>query len=228
MAVMIRKAALLSLMLAVLAGCATRVSLDASGRRQLLDGTVHAVSYESPSFSVVTAGRMATAGLLGPIAGVVVGIQAQNEGKEAVARLAMPDPAAQIRDRLTQRLAADGSLRDVRRAASSPRDDGFDDLRSAGLRPLVLDVKTIGWNLLYYGSNWGRYRVVYVGRARFLNVDAGSTLWEARCESKGPEDPAASPTLDEFRQPDGRVLREKIEAAISACVDELLAQLREG
>lgn len=223
---MIHTAMVVLIALVLLTGCAARVPLDASGRRQMLDGSVHAVSYPAPAFSVITAGRMAMAGLFGPVAGVVVGLQAESEGKERTARLGIPDPSAQVRDALVRRLTGAGMLRNVELAARAPSDDGIDDLRAAGLRPLVLDSKTVGWSLMYYGTSWGRYRVVYVGRARLLDVDAGKTLWQGRCEIKGPDDPAASPTLEEFRQPDGRVLREKIEEAVTACVEELVDQLR--
>jgi hypothetical protein len=222
-----RGGVVLGVIVSIFAGCASTntAPFDAKARRQLSEGPVHAVSYPSPTLYVFTPGRAVMAGVLGPIGGLVVASQSREEGKTLRDRPGTIDPASLALDALAARLVAHSIVRGVQRASVTPDGDDVADLRQAGLRSVVLDVKTSKWWLTYYPTNWNRFRVVYAARARFVDVDADRILWEAGCEGKAPDEPAASPTLQEFRQPDGRVLREKLGEAITACVEQMLARL---
>jgi len=45
----------------------------------------------------------------------------------------------------------------------------------------VLDVRTIGWNAIYFPSDWNNYRVLYSAHARLIDVKAKHIVAEQQC-----------------------------------------------
>ena len=214
------------LLAGVLAACApVRIELDPRVRDRLPAAAVlHVVAYPADAPSLLTSGAAATGMVFGPIGGAVVGARAATVGKELMAKHnVVEDLSLQLASALTDELK--GALPNLQRAASAPPRDDVDDLRRAGLLPYVLDVRSRG-NIIYYPGSWGRYRLVYQGRARLVDTEGGRVAWQGVCEHKGPEDADQSPTLGELEAADGVAYRRMLGDATAFCATELLKQFR--
>jgi len=131
--------------------------------------------------------------------------------------------SVQLADRLVDELQ--GTLPNLKRASQAPAGQEVDDLKRTSLRPLVLDVRGAG-TIIYYASNFARYRLRYAGRARLVDTEAGRVLWQGTCDFRGTDDPAQSPTLGELEAADGGAYRRLITDATALCATELLKQFR--
>ncbi len=172
---------------------------------------------------LMTAKAIGTGSLFGPIGGAVVGIRAAALGKELMARNNVEDLSLQLASKLGEELKA--TLPNLIGATRSPAGQEVEDLQKAGLRPLVLDVRS-GGNIMYYASNFARYRLLYGARVRLVDTEQGRVLWQGVCKLTGADEPAQSPTLDELEAADGVAYRRLITEAISVCATDVLKQFR--
>lgn len=130
----------------------------------------------------------------------MVGARAATVGKELMSRHNVEDLSVQLANTFSDELKS--TLPSLRRATELPGGQDVDDLKKTGLRPFVLDVRSDG-TILYYVSNWARYRLLYNARARLVDTEQGRLLWQGTCRVKGADDPARSPTLDDLEAADG-------------------------
>lgn len=220
-------ASLMWLVLAgVLAGCASaRIALDPRVRESLpAASVVHVVAYPTDAPPLMTAKAMAAGSLFGGIGGAVVGVRAASVGKDLMAKhKVVDDLSTQLASKLSDELGR--TLPNLKRATSVPSGQEVEDLRRAGLRPYVVDVRGAGM-IMYYLSNLARYRLVYSGRARLVDTENGRVVWQGVCDNKGPEDAAQGPTLDELEADDGVAYRRLLGDATAACATDLLKQFR--
>jgi hypothetical protein len=184
---------------------------------------VHVVAYPAEAPPLMTAKAIGTGSLFGPIGGAVVGVRAATVGKELMAKhKVVDDLSSQLASKLIDEL--DATLPNLGRVtAGPPASQEVEDLRRAGLRPYVLDVVSAG-SIIYYASNFARYRLLYRGRARLIDTEQGRVAWQGACDHRGPEEPAQSPTLDEIEADDGVAYRRMLGDATTACAAELLKQ----
>jgi hypothetical protein len=91
----------------------------------------------------------------------------------------------------------------------------------------VLDVRASG-SIMYDGSNWARYRLLYASRARLIDTGNGRIAWQGVCDHRGPDDTEKSPTLDDLEAADGVAYRRMLGDATAFCATELLRQFRGG
>ena len=210
---------------ATVAACApARIDLDAGVRERLPSASVvHVVVFPAEPPPLMTAKAVATGSLFGPIGGGIAGARAAAVGKELMAKHNVEDLSAQLAKAVTDELKA--TLPNLERATEPPAGQSVDDLRQAGLRPLVLDINA-GGIIMYYSSNWARYRLTYNGRVRLVDTEQGRVLWQGVCKLRGADDPAQGPTLDDLEAADGIAYRRLISEATSACTAELLKQFR--
>jgi hypothetical protein len=214
------------LLVAVVAtACApTRIELDPRVRAQLPAApVVHVVVYPTDPPPLMTAAAVGTGSLFGAIGGVVVAARAAELGKELMARHQVEALSLQLANALTDELKA--TLPNLQRVTAAPAGQEVDDLKKAGLLPFVLDVRAAG-TLMYYASNFARYRLLYAARARLVDTEQGRVLWQGVCDLRGADDPAQSLTLAEVEAPDGVTYRRLITDATSQCAAELLKQYR--
>jgi hypothetical protein len=211
------------LLAGTVAACApARIDLDPRVREQLPSASVvHVVVFPAEPPPLMTAKAIATGSLFGPIGGGIAGARAAAVGKELMAKHNGEDLSAQLANTVADELKA--MLPNLKRAPETPAGQGVDDLRQANLRPFVLDVKA-GGIIMYYASNWARYRLTYNGRVRLVDTEQGRVLWQGVCNLKGADDPAQGPTLDELEAADGVAYRRLITETASACAAELLKQ----
>jgi ABC-type amino acid transport substrate-binding protein len=213
------------LLSSVVAACApARIGLEPSLRERLTAApVVHLVAYATDPPPLTTAKAVGAGSLFGAFGGLVAAAHAAETGKGLMARNKVDGLSLLLAKAMADELT---DLLPNLRAASEPATGReVEDLRKAGLRPLALDVLSNG-HIMYYGSNWARYRLLYNARARVLDTEAGTVLWQGVCDFRGPDDPAQSPTLDEIEAADGVAYRRMIEEATAACVKDLRRQYR--
>jgi len=215
----------LSLLAATVAACApARIDLDARVREQLPTASiVHVVVFPSEPPPLMTAKAVATGSLFGPIGGGIAGARAAAVGRDLAAKQNSEDLSTQLANALGDELKA--TLPNLAWATEFPTGWGGDDLRHGDLRPFVLDIRA-GGGIIYYASNWARYRLTYSARVRLVDTEQGRVLWQGVCKLKGADDPAQGPTLDELEANDGVAYRRLMTEATSACTVELLKQFR--
>jgi hypothetical protein len=91
--------------------------------------------------------------------------------------------------------------------------------------PTGFDVRA-GGTLVYYASNFARYRLLYAARARLVDTEPGRVVWQSVCDFRGADDPAQSPPPAEVEAADRVTYRRLIVDATSQCAAELLKQYR--
>ena len=212
----------LVLIAGVLTGCAAaRIDLDPQLREQLPRASVvHLVVYPSEAPALMTAKALGTGALFGPIGGAVVGARAASIGKDLMERYKVESLSTQLAKKLSADLK--DSLPSLKSVPEVPAGDDVAELKKIG-RPFVLDVRS-GGNIIYYPSNFARYRLMYFSRVRLVDTEQGRVVWQGVCNLKGAEDPAQSPTLDELEADDGVAYRRLISEATSACAADLKKQ----
>src|SRR5262249_56954027 len=183
----------------------------------------HLVVFPGEPPPLMTAKAVGTGSLFGPFGGAVVGARAASVGQELMAKHNVEDLSAQLANAVTDELKP--TLPNLKRATETPAGQSVDDLRQAGLRPLVLDINA-GGIIMYYTSNWARYRLTYNGRVRLVDTEQGRVLWQGVCKLKGADDPAQGPTFDELGAADRVAYPRLLRRAASACTVELMKQFR--
>jgi hypothetical protein len=153
-----------------------------------------AVTYTRPDFSAMTYGRAAIGGLIG-------GAVMISEGNAVVKDNDIPDPAVAIA------------------ARPAKLDDEVSLSRDAGHKGVLLDVETINWMFVYYPLDWTHYRIMYVGRARLIDANAGKRIAQAPCVYQS--DDKTPPTYDQMMADKAALLKNMLAAAADSCVDKM-------
>jgi hypothetical protein len=213
------------LLAGVVAACApARIDLDARVRERLpAASAVHLVAYPTDAPPLTTAKAIGAGSLFGPSEGAGVGARAAALGQELMTKHNIEDLSLQLANKLSHELRA--TLPNLQRTDASPASEEVADLKKAGLRPFVLDVRSSG-SIMYYASNFARYRLLYRARARLVDTEQGRVMWQGVCALDGADDPAQGPTLDDIEAPDGGAYRRLLTDATSACATNLLKQFR--
>lgn len=217
--------AVLLLLALITTACApARMALDPGVRQQLPSASaVHVVVYPAEPPPLMTAKALAAGSLFGAVGGAVVGARAAVIGKELMAKHNVEDLSAQLASQLDSELKA--TLPNLTRSDGAPAGREVEDLKKMGLRPFVLDVGT-GGTIMYYGSNFARYRLIYHALVRLVDTERGRVLWQGVCRLTGADDASTAPTLDEIEADDGVAYRRLITEATTTCAADLLKQFR--
>jgi hypothetical protein len=206
-------------------GCATTtVAPKRAEIEKLKDAEVRAVTFAPAPFVLASAGKAAAGGLFGMIGGAVAGASMQRAGEEMIDTYAVPDPAIAVRERLAGALTDEFGLRLT--TDTAPAGDTAAELKAKFGDATVLDTQTIGWQLVYYGSDWTHHYLVYAGRGRLLRLSDRKVLWEDRCFIRLPDPKGSRRKVDDYRANNGELLKQKAQEAADACANELIAHLR--
>lgn len=212
----------------IVAACATSsgVAPNRAEIAKLKDsGTaeIRAVTYTPAPFVLMSAGKIAAGSLFGIVGGAVAGNSMEKAGQELIAATGVTDPALAVRDRLAGAFEGDFGLH--ANPADAPATDAVPDLKAKFGDSTVLDTRTLGWQLVYYPSDWSHHFLVYAGRGRLLRLSDGKVLWEGRCLRKMPDEKGSRKTVDDYRANNGELLRQRAQEAANGCAEELLAHL---
>jgi len=103
---------------------------------------------------------------------------------------AVVDPAPQVMSRLVRALRANLHLADIQVVAEPLQSDDVKVLKDLFKSDLVLDVRTMEWGKFTNASTFH-----YLGRARLVNPNDATVLWEATCSLPALD---ALPDADEY------------------------------
>ena len=131
------------------------------------------------------------------------------------------DPMLTMRNRLMDRLKTQGGMRNL--AASGPIPMDFADiekLRQHYGKGLYLQLIPGNWTIIYYASNWSKYRMIFGATARLVRADDGKILWSALCGLNRDEGDKA-PTLEQLQANHAALLKTWTREAAWTCADTL-------
>lgn len=205
----------LTLFLAVLSfalgGCTTinKMPLSAKARTEIDGQTVARTQRERPDFTAMTAGKAAFA-VLGAIAMI-------KAGNEIIATNDVHDPADAIADTLLEKMQLAFLIRNEETPYPVTEDSVPAITQAAkGRSRYVLDVQTINWSFGYFPTDWTHYRVIYVGRARLVDVESNSVVAEGFCRHL-PENNKGAPTYDHLLANRAALLKKTLASIADTC-----------
>lgn len=215
---MIKKLALFSLVL-FMAGCAGTKTVPLSpDAAPLMQGRSISGAFadEKPGFAAMTADK-AMFGALGAVAMI-------SAGNKIIQENSVEDPAARIYESLAPVLAEQYSLQLIDdnsiRTSSVKLDDLAANVNDARL---LLDVRTIGWNMVYFPTVWNKYKIGYSAKMRLIDTSTREVLAESVCSKTSTEESDNAPTYDELLADKAALLKAQIVTAADQCIDEFKA-----
>lgn len=214
--------------LIALAGCAGMPPNVSVAERQAALKTaavVHVVDGGSVPMVLTTTKDAVGAGALA----IVTQAQALPPSWELKRRHGYPEPSALVQAGLAQRLQAGGSVRvqlEGRRFDFLARGIGLEQAVAGELRQhlpkaLVLMVDVPTYQVIYKMKAWQTYHLANMPvRARLVDTGSGKVLWSHLCrvDNKGLN---LAFDISEFEADNGARVKQVIETAARACVDEL-------
>lgn len=141
-------------------------------------------------------------------------------GNDIVEKHRLDDPAAPIAERLAGMLQKQYRVRVARDRASVSSEAPADVAREHPDAELMLEARTLSWSMAYFASGSGRYRVLYAGRLRLLDLTRATVLAQSVCEYL-PDETAESAFYDELLANDAERLKNELAAAVVSCVRHL-------
>jgi len=179
-----------------------------------------------PAFAVMSSGKVALGALLGPAGMGAMGAAMAREGARLEVEDHLQDPAVAIGQSLLTELVAADHLRAV---------DGVQLTRPTGstahaialpATDLLLDVRTVGWQAMYFPTDWNRYGILY--SVRLTLTDArGDIIAQGFCVHH-PQKTADSPTHDELLSDWGQRLKALSRKSGDFCLQDLRHKLFGG
>ena len=203
---------------AALAGCVSTATIPVSQKTatDMRGQPVAPVARKTPDFAAMTPGK-AMFGLIG--AGLMI-----SEGNKIVADNKVADPAANIATELSSMLAQKHGASSSAASVTVDSDDVAKIAQSAPGARFIVDVQTVNWSLLYFPTNWARYRVLYTAKARIVDTQAKSVVAESFCKHI-PEDASQAPSYDDLLANEGALLKTHLAQGAKSCLDQLKAAL---
>jgi hypothetical protein len=175
----------------------------------------------TPDFKAMTRKNM-LAGPLIPIFGdLVKRALIKSLGDSIVQEHDIQDSAYEIAEEIARLMASHYGIKYVGVTSSVIGEDDV-SLISAEYKsfPLVLDLKTLNWGLLYFTPSSDRYRVFYLARLRLIDTSSKNVIAEGLCRSV-LELTDDAPSYEELLESGAGRLKTEIDKAIRFCVAEL-------
>jgi hypothetical protein len=202
---------------AMTAGCVSvqQIPMSASSA-EVVQGKEIALSQRAkPDFTASTPAKAAF-GMIGAAAMI-------SEGNKIVKENGIEDPAVYIAQTLVADLQGRYNTRLSPKGAPIASDDVADVVKNANGSDLVLDVRTINWSFVYFPTSWGKYRVIYSARLRFVDAKSGRVIAEGGCH-RVPQPDAQSPSYDELVANSAERLKQELKTAADFCISEFKAK----
>lgn len=186
------------------------------------------VTHEKPSFSAMTANKVAMGSLFGAVGGAIAGASMSSAGDEIVATHGIEDPAKTISARLANHYAARLQPASIQHIGGPAPDEAEELAAFVGGKGVVADVKTVGWMFGYFPSSWGRYRVMYNARVRLIDASSGRVIGQVPCNFVSDEDSSLAPDYDQLLYNGAVLLKSKLNTAAMHCGTTFEAEMFEG
>ena len=177
-----------------------------------------AFAKEKPGFGAMTADK-AMFGAIGAVAMI-------SAGNKIVAENEIEDPASRIYEALAPTLADQYSLRLLDDNSIHTDSVKVNDLAATvDDSRLLLDIRTIGWNFLYFPTTWTKYKVGYSAKLRLIDPVTKEVLAESLCQKTSTEDSDAAPTYDELLANKAERLKQELANAADYCAKDFKSKV---
>lgn len=186
------------------------------------------VTHVKPSFSAMTANKVAMGSLFGAVGGAIAGASMSSAGDEIVATHGIEDPAKTISARLANHYAARLQPASIQHIGGPAPDEPEELAAFVGGKGVVADVKTVGWMFGYFPSSWGRYRVMYNARVRLIDASSGRVIGQVPCNFVSDEDSSLAPDYDQLLYNGAVLLKSKLSTAAIHCGSTFESEMFEG
>lgn len=223
------RSSLLSLVIAVLYGCATppyvEVRIDEENLSRLIDEKViWAIHYTPSSFSASPFRGSGRGGLVGALFEMVA---SDAIGQKMVRDYSLPDPALRVKQRFVSALAARLGFLNVHDVPEPVASDDLAGLKKTFVRGVVIDFQTENWDVSEipeFLSFRTRVSVHYRARSRLVRLEDSRILWEAVCYV-GEADPKKGVAWEALIADNGARLKTILHESADKCADDLSALL---
>ncbi|MDO8267422.1 MAG: hypothetical protein Q7T32_06270 [Moraxellaceae bacterium] len=166
-----------------------------------------------PDFAAQTAANVQF-GLLGLATAI-------SNGNKIINKNNIEDPALSISRQLAEGLKSNHNVKIIESNEYVSAKSQINDLvtKYAG-HDFVLDVKTVGWNSIYFPSDWDSYRVMYSAHARLIDIKSKQVVAEEVC-THVPEyaDTNQAPSYNDLEN--GTGLKASLEKSVEYCVEHI-------
>lgn len=204
---------------AAMSGCVSlnQQSLNADSVAGIKGQTVTYTARAKPDFAAMTAGKAMFA-MIGAFAMI-------SEGNRIVSENKIEDPASQIATGLANELGRTYEARLVVPPATVSADDAGQVAASVnGAARFAIDVQTTNWSFGYFPTDWTHYRVIYVAKARVIDVQSKAVVAEGFCKHV-PESNAGAPTYEELIADQAARLKTELSTIANECVGSMKAHM---
>jgi len=156
-------------------------------------------------------------GLIGGLVGGVVGLQ---QGKSITQEQQIGDPIVVVKEEFVAGLRREFDLRNLRIVEQALSDNTVEGLKALFEDGLVVDLRTIGWNLYQPSGFSANYQLGYGAQARLSRLADAKILWQGACLIKGK----AFEKLGAFTASGAKLLKSEAAEVASECAKQLLKQ----
>ena len=85
---------------------------------------------------------------------------------------------------------------------------------------LLLDVRTVDWNFIYFPTDWNSYQVIYRSKLRVIDTKNAKLLAEGYCE-RGPGKTSDATLHDQLVDNCAAGLKQRLAKHAESCLEEL-------
>lgn len=198
----------------VLTGCTSlqQIALDNAGAASLKGQSITHTARKMPRFQIM-------------------GVDVKTSLGEADALIKdnqIPDPADAIaRDLVAALSSAHGARPGGAPLALDSDEVDAISVAAGGSVRFVVDVQTLNWFAWYFPLDWNHYRLIYVARARVIDLASRKVIAESFC-NRVPDDPEGAPSYKELVGDGAAGLKKELDVAGKACLatmkEKILAQ----
>lgn len=208
--------------LMLLSGCGgmQKVPLDIETKKSLKDKSIAAsVSNSKPELRVIRIGKsMQEVSVFGTEGTRYAGKRIMDENN-------LEDPAILVSQALLKKLKEKYS---VTANANAPLVVDTEDIQKLAAKlpdlDFLIDVRTIGWFIGNFPTDWDRHKVNYSVKARLIDLKRGKVVAEGGC-LRFPEKTADAPTYDELLASKAARLKAELKKHAEECAQELSNEL---
>ena len=213
------KTLIIFIAVALISGCVSfrEKAIDYQSITDIKAQSVAYTLYKKPDFLAMTAGKTTFA---------IPGYSSMaSEGNKIITKNRVADPAEIIANRLIAAMQDAYNVRPVLQPTVVDQNDVLKIAVNAGASTkFIVDVRTVDWGFEHFPSDRNRYRVIYIAKARLINVQDKTVVAEGFCKQI-PERKERALTHKELLSNWAARLKGELNNAAEKCTRLMKAQM---
>lgn len=156
----------------------------------------------------------------------MIGVAQQvSAGNKRIKENNVEDPAGYIANELAAELGKSLGINTMTSSSSVTDSTKVNELSEQYKNAdLLVDVQTIGWQSIYYNTDWNNYRVIYNSVFRLIDTKKKTVLLQSKC-SKNQDNKENAPSYDQLFENNAAVLKSSLKAHADACISDFKAKM---